>query len=507
MKKLLTSLFYLGIAGFLSFLPIQASNKVPEPKREFRGSWIQCVNGQFNGLSPEAMRARLTQHLDALQKVHCNAVMFQIRAEGDALYPSRLEPWSRYLTGQQGRAPEPYWDPLQWMVEQCHKRGMEIHAWINPYRAKTAGTKELAVTHPYMLHPERFMHYGELILFNPGIPANRHWICKVAADIVSRYDVDGLHMDDYFYPYPNAGEAIPDAETFQADSRGFKNISDWRRDNVDLLIKELHDTLRQIKPWVKFGVSPFGIYHNARSGDTSVAGSNTRGLQNYDDLYADVLKWVKQGWVDYNMPQLYWEIGHPTADYETLIRWWSSQAPERPLIIGQDVDRTVKFADVKDASVNQLPAKMTLARTLPHIDGNCFWYSAAIAENHGSYATALGQMYQTHPALQPLMPFIDDSTPRKVSGLKDIWTPDGLMLVWLEPKAKSEMDRAYRYVVYRFGPGEGKDINDASHILTITDQTFLKLPYEDGKTKYTYVVTVLNRLSAESKAKSRKVKL
>ena len=499
MKKL------ISIVSLLCYLSAWGLG-LPEPKREFRGSWIQCVNGQFQGLSPEAQRQKLTEHLDALARCHVNAVIFQVRAEGDALYNSELEPWSRYLTGQQGRSPSPYWDPLEWMVEECHKRGMELHAWINPYRAKTAGTKELSTLHPYVQHPERFMKYGELLLFNPGLKENRDWICKIAADIVSRYDVDGFHMDDYFYPYPQTGVPIPDEATFAADNRGFSNIADWRRDNVNLLMRDLYHTIHHIKPWVRFGVSPFGIYHNAKAG-SPIPGSETRGLQNYDDLYADVLTWVNKGWVDYCMPQLYWQIGHPTADYDTLIRWWSANTKNRPLIIGQDVDRTVKFTDPNDETINQLPAKMKLQRGLPNVQGNCLWYSAAIAENHGNYATALAQMYQTHPVLMPLMPYIDSKAPNKVRGLKDIWTPDGLVLVWLEPKAKTEMDKAYRYVVYRFSQGERVNIGDASHILCITNQNFIKLPYQDGSEKFKYVVTVLDRVQNESKPKVRDVKL
>ena len=485
---------------------VAGSRNVPEPKREFRGSWIQCVNGQFEGLSPEAMRQKLTQHLDALEKCHVNAVMFQVRAEADALYPSKLEPWSRFLTGRQGKAPEPYWDPLAWMIQQCHQRGMELHAWINPYRAKTAGTKELAPSHPYMQHPERFMKYGDLILFNPGLNENRKAICEVVRDIVSRYDVDGIHIDDYFYPYPQAGLEIPDRETFQAAPNGFSDIAAWRRNQVDLLMQQLYTTIHSVKPWVKFGVAPFGIYHNENAGMT-VPGSKTKGLQDYDDLYADVLNWVNHGWVDYCIPQLYWQIGHPTADYDTLIRWWAKNASSRPLMIGQDVDRTIKFTDPNDENINQLPAKMELQRTLPGVVGSCLWYSAAIAENHGNYATALSQIYQKHIALQPLMPFIDSKAPGKVKGLKAIWTPDGFVLVWLQPKAKTPMDEARQYVVYRFASGEKKNLEDASHIVTVTNQTFLKLPYSDGKQKYKYYVTVLDRLQNESKAKSESLKL
>lgn len=473
------------------------------PKREFRGSWIQCVNGQFQGLSPEQMRQRLTGQLDALQACGINAVLFQVRAEGDALYKSTLEPWSRFLTGKQGTAPEPSWDPLAWMVSEAHKRGMELHAWINPYRAKTAGTQELATTHQYIQHPERFFWYGDLLIFNPALQENRDWICKVAEEIVQNYDVDGLHIDDYFYPYPQAGLQIDDEASYRADPRGFDNIGDWRRDNVNRLIEQLHTTLRRVKPWVKFSVSPFGIYHNANGSD--VPGSRTGGLQNYDDLYADVLLWIEKGWIDLNIPQIYWQMGHPTADYEELVCWWSENASGRPLIIGQDVERTVQYADVHNPQSNQMPSKLNLQRAKAPA-GNCFWYSAALANDVGSYASALRTYYHRSPALQPLLSFIDDSTPRAPKGVKDIYTEDGHILVWLEPKSRSWQDEPYRYVVYRFRKGKKQDLDDPSSILAITSQTYLSLNGYDDSNTYTYVVTTLNRLSAESKGKKRKVK-
>jgi uncharacterized lipoprotein YddW (UPF0748 family) len=483
---------------------VAAARDLPEPKRDFRGCWIQCVNGQFSGLSRESMQQRLTQQLDALQKCHVNVVFFQVRAEADALYASNLEPWSRFLTGKQGVSPG--WDPLAWMIDQCHQRGMQLHAWINPYRAKTAATKELASSHPYNRNPERFLRYGDLLIFNPALEENRRYICQVVTDILQRYDVDGLHMDDYFYPYPQAGVDIPDGEFFERDNRGFRDIRDWRRDNVDRLIRELHETIRSTKPWAIFSVAPFGIYHNSRNGGI-VPGSATGGLQNYDDLYADVLQWVNKGWIDVCIPQIYWQIGHPTADYDTLVRWWAQFAGNRPLVIGQDIDRTVKYADVNDSSINQLPAKMRLQRLTPNVVGNALWYSAAVAENHGSYATALSQYYQTHPALLPPMPFIDSKAPKKVKGVKSLWTPDGPVLVWLNRPTTDPMQQQRLYVVYRFAPGEKKDLNDASHIVTVTTETFLKLPYTDGSTKYRYYVTALDRLQNESKAKSATVKL
>lgn len=474
-----------------------------QPKREFRGAWIQCVNGQFQGLSPARMQAELTRQLDALQRVRANVVIFQVRAEFDALYPSAMEPWSRFLTGTQGQ--DPGWDPLQWMIEQAHARGMELHAWINPYRAKTKGTRALVANHAYHVRPQDFFQYGDLIVADPGIAANRDYICQVVRDIVSRYDVDGLHIDDYFYPYPEAGLAIPDEGTFAMHGQGFATREDWRRDNVNKFIEQLHHTIRATKPWVKFGVSPFGIYHNAQSGP-QVPGSRTGGLQNYDDLYADILHWVKQGWIDYNVPQIYWEIGHRTADYAVLAKWWDSFAGERPLVIGQDIERTLKAPSPTHANNSQMNDKMQLQRQLPNVVGSCLWYSAALA-NNPVYEQALSNYYQTRPALQPHMPFIDAKAPRKVKKLKSIWTSDGQVLMWTPPKYKHELQRPTAYAIYAFPKGQRINTANASHLMAITADNYYVLPYEDGKQGYTYVVTSLDRLHNESKAKKRKVKL
>ena len=473
------------------------------PKREFRGAWIQAVNGQWQGIGRDAMQAELTRELNALQADGINAILFQCRVEGDALYASQYEPWSRYLTGQQGTPPSPYWDPLQWMVEQCHARGMELHAWINPYRAKTKGTRALASNHYAIQHPERCFRYEDLMIFDPGLPENRQFICAVAQDIVSRYDVDGFHIDDYFYPYPVAGVAIPDDASYAAYGQG-RDRGDWRRENVNIFIRELHDAIRAVKPWVKFGVSPFGIYRNQRSW---AEGSATNGLQNYDDLYADVLLWVNEGWVDYNIPQIYWEIGNKAADYDTLIRWWSQHAHARPLYVGQDVERTIKFADLQNPTQNQMPAKYALQRGLPGIQGSCQWYARAVADDKGQYGTTLRTYYHYTPALQPEMPWIDNKAPGKVRGLKPVWTEDGYVLFWREPRAKKELDMARQYVVYRFDNSERVNLDDPSHIVAITPNTFLLLPYEDGKRKWKYVVTALDRLHNESKGKSKTVKL
>ncbi len=474
------------------------------PKREFRGAWIQCVNGQFQGMPTEKMQQLLISQLNSLQGAGINAIIFQVRAEADALYKSSYEPWSRFLTGVQGKAPSPYWDPMQFMIDECHKRGMEFHAWINPYRAKTKGTSALSPIHPYMKHPELFVTYAGQLYFDPALPENRKYICKIVRDIVSRYDVDAIHMDDYFYPYPNPGEDFPDNISFAQYGRGYSNKADWRRDNVNVLIKEIHETVRACKPWVKFGVSPFGIYRNKKSDPN---GSDTRGLQNYDDLYADVLMWINNGWVDYNIPQIYWEIGHTAADYDNLIHWWAKHASGRPLFIGQDVMRTVNKADARNPLQNQMPAKMKLQRSLPTVQGSCQWYAAAVVDNAGNYRTLLEKEYHRYPALIPESPFMDDKAPGKVKKVKMVWTYEGPVLFWTAPKAKDEMDRAVQYVVYRFDKKEKVNLNDASHIVAITRDNFYLLPYRDGKIKYQYVVTALDRLHNESKGAKKKVKL
>ena len=483
--------------AFTALLLFVVSTVCANTVREFRGAWIQCVNGQFMGMSTADMQKTLTYQLDELQKDGANAIIFQVRPECDALYKSSIEPWSRFLTGEQGKAPSPYWDPLQWMIEQCHKRGMELHAWINPYRAKTKTTHVLSPKHIAYKRRDLVFEYDGQYILNPAYDENRQYICHVVGDILRRYDVDGLHIDDYFYPYPAAGCTIPDEQLYRKNPGGHSNIGDWRRYNVNLFMKEMHDTIRAVKPWVKFGVSPFGIYRNKKSDPN---GSDTRGLQNYDDLYADVLLWINNGWVDYCVPQIYWQIGHPTADYKTLIQWWDRNASARPLYIGEDVERTVKYKDDDNPNQHQMPAKYKLHDFANNVQGTVLWYAKAAVDNIGNYGKMLRNVYWRTPALQPLMPFISKKQPGKPRKVKMVWTSDGPMLFWTAPKTKSKSkdwaSNAHQYAVYCDGT-----------LVAVTSDTFFKLPYVDGKTKHTYVVTSLNRIHNESKAVKKKIKL
>ena len=475
------------------------------PKREFRGAWIQTAfQGEYRDMSVDEMKRSFIEKLDFLQDCGINAIIFQVRPEADAFYKSDIEPWSRFFTGKQGLAPEGDFDLMAFLITECHKRNMEFHAWLNPYRASIGGRTDLAEGHIYHRRPELFVTYNNQILFDPGIPDNRQFICRVVRDIVSRYDVDAIHMDDYFYPYPAAGMSFPDDNSFQRYGipKGYsaETKNDWRRDNVNTLISELKRTILLTKPWVRFGISPFGIYRNARSTPDG-SGSNTNGLQNYDDLYADIQKWTKEGWIDYNIPQIYWEMGHTAADYTTLIKWWSANAyGDAHLYIGQDVARTMK--------AEQLTDKMYYARTLPNIKGNCFWPANEILWNNGGVAGSLQNKYHRHTALIPAYTHMHQRAPKEVKGLKARWTPNGYFLSWDAVQSKTNPELAKYFVVYRFKAGERKDISDPTKIVATTRERHYKLPYEKGNVKYTYVVTAVDHFHNESKKGSgKKVKL
>lgn len=482
---------------------------ITHPKREFRGAWLSTAwQERYKKMSVRQLEAYFVNTLDQLQADGINAVIFQARPYADAFYKSDLEPWSAFLTGIQGVAPENNFDPLAFLVKECHKRNMELHAWLNPYRVSAGTSDVFAKSHIYHKYPERFVKYGGKIYFDPGIPANRKFICDVVKDIVMRYDVDAIHMDDYFYPYPIAGESFPDDKSFNAyaTGQGFKTNqrAAWRRNNVNMLIREVKHTLQTSKPWVRFGISPFGIYRNKKSTPDG-SGSNTNGLQNYDDLYADVKLWVEKGWIDYNMPQIYWEIGHAAADYTTLIKWWERNNFEQPLYIGQDVKRTM---DAKTPSGdNQLSEKMILSRSYTTIHGNCFWPAYELLDNYKGVSTQLRNNYHKYPALIPAYTHMHKKSPKQVKDLKEEYTQTSHILKWKSNSEKYDPETAQYYVVYRFGKGEKENLDNPQYIVAITRENSIVLPYEGGRTQYKYVVTAVDAFHNESKGKSKKIKL
>lgn len=366
----------------------------------FRGAWIATV-ANIDWPSAEAVgndslqRAEMVWLLDSLESIGINAVIFQVRPTADALYKSEYEPTSHWLMGTQGDSLT--WDPLEWTIEQAHQRGMEVHVWLNPYRVNLAktDTSEICAEHIWRKHPEWFWEYNKQWYFDPGLEITREWICTIVADIVDRYDIQAIHMDDYFYPYPVGKLPLPDEATFVMHSRGFDDIREWRRDNVNLAIQEISEAIRECKDSVEFGISPFGVWRNASVDPT---GSATQaGITNYDDLYADIRLWIQKGWIDYVLPQLYWEIGKPAADYEILAHWWANEVrgTDCKLYIGM---APYKLEGAKKGSAwatgNEISRQMRLNRTIPEITGECFYSTRPLLRNPRGVCDSIKEFYK-----------------------------------------------------------------------------------------------------------------
>ena len=371
----------------------------------FRGAWIATV-ANIDWPSVDAVgytdkqQAEMIGILDSLQAIGINAIVFQIRPTSDALYQSSFEPVSHWLTGTQGSwGNQLPWDPLAWTIRQAHARKMEVHVWLNPYRVNLnkTDTSILAPNHIMRMHPEWFWCYAKQWYFDPGLDITRQWICKIVRDIITRYDVQAIHMDDYFYPYPVGRQPLPDEATFRRYPRGFTNLSDWRRNNVNLAIQDIRRTIRNYNPKVQFGISPFGVWRNASADPTGSA--TTAGITNYDDLYADIRLWIQNGWIDYVLPQLYWEIGKPAADYEVLAHWWANEVrgTQCKLYIGLAPYRLEGAKrDTPWGQGNEIGRQMRLNRTIPEITGECFYSTAPLLRNPRNVCDTIQQFYKQH---------------------------------------------------------------------------------------------------------------
>ncbi|MEW2138252.1 family 10 glycosylhydrolase [Streptomyces sp. NPDC005409] len=364
---------------------------------EFRGMWIaSVVNVDWpseSGLSAARQRAELLALLDTAVERKLNAVILQVRPAADALWPSKLEPWSQWLTGEQGV--DPGWDPLGTAVAQAHARGLELHAWFNPYRvANHTDLDRLVSTHPARRNPGWTVEYGGKLYYNPGLPEVRRFVQDAMLDAVSRYPVDAVHWDDYFYPYPVDGEYFDDDEAYEEYGGSFDSRADWRRHNTDTLVREMSERLRTVRPAARFGISPFGIWRNA---DRDPLGSRTQSLATYDDLYADTRKWVKEGWIDYIVPQAYWHIGHPTADYAALVPWWARTVAgtDVELYVGEALyrcDPDSPTAAWRDPA--ELSKHLRLARGYPEVRGHAYFSATQVAADpNGAMARVVADHY------------------------------------------------------------------------------------------------------------------
>jgi uncharacterized lipoprotein YddW (UPF0748 family) len=512
-------------------------------KREFRGIWVASVANidwpSRADLTTEKQREEFRSVLNHHEKNGINAVIVQVRPSADAFYRSAFEPWSEWLTGKNGKSPDPEYDPLTFMVEEAHERSMEFHAWLNPYRAIFDANKfyqdsahihldslkaviselvasdsmnvtgrlsdkefsnlsqllELDTTLLIYKHPDWFLQYGNKIYFDPGIPEVQNHIADIVQDIVAHYDIDAIHMDDYFYPYRIAGLEFPDSTSFRKYGAGYSESTKdfWRRENVNVIVRMLNETIKMEKPYVKFGISPFGVWRNA---SIDPSGSDTKaGQTNYDDLFADVLKWQKEKWIDYVIPQIYWHRGFNLADFNVLARWWNDNSYGVQVYIGQGLYR-VNGESKTEAwrDPDEIPAQIDIIRSLPNIQGSCFFSSKSLINNPLGVSDVLREEYYAHPALVPEMKRLG-TTALKAPEISEVkHTKSGILMEW-----KGNRGDDY-YLVYRFKGRKIGDLNDPSNIVSVQRRSTLF--YNDVNLKrfrkYTYAVSSLDRLYNES---------
>jgi len=474
-------------------------------KREMRAVWIATVANidwpSQRNLSSKAQRDEMRQMLDQLAKNNINAIVLQIRPTADAFYPSALEPWSNWLTGKQGVRPNPYYDPLQFIIDEAHKRCMEVHVWLNPYRVTNSDrTDLLSKDNLYFKNKDIYVKYGGKTYFDPGLDETRAFLNRVVEDVVERYDIDAIHFDDYFYPYRVANEEFPDEATFRKNPRGYapNQKNDWRRNNVNMVISELQQTIKSLKPWVEFGVSPFGVWRND---NVDPKGSATRaGVQNYDDLYADILKWLKEGNIDYVAPQLYWEIGKKVADYEVLAKWWSENSFGKNLYTGL-YNSQLGSSDANQAwrKGNELVRQLNMNRKFPQIDGAVFFSAKMFVKNKQGLNDSLQNNFYKYMAICPINRNIQGEASAQPQNIRILKDGKDSFLIWDEVNEEGGCQIAY-YIVYAFKGKKVGDLNDPANILVRTTENCVDLRELNQKFrgKFTFVVTAINRFKHES---------
>ena len=472
------------------------------PKRQLRGEWIATVNNvdwpSKPGLAPDEQRAELVSWLDEAKRRGLNAVVLQVRPTADTFWPSRIEPWSRFLTGVAGQ--DPGYDPLAFAVRAAHKRDLELHAWFNPFRvAMNTNRAQLPPDSPASQHPDWVVAYGGRLYYDPGLPQVRDLVRRVVMEVVRRYDVDAVHFDDYFYPYPTA-RPFPDNASFAAYGDGFTDRAAWRRHNVDLLISTLNRRIHRAKPWVKFGVSPFAVWRNA---STDPAGSPTAaGIETYDDQYADTRLWVRRQWLDYIAPQVYWNIGYPPADYAKVLPWWTRQ------VRGTDVQLYVGQAAYKVGTSTQDPAwsdpremskHLAFNSRRPSVRGDLYFSAKDVRADRLGFMDRVQRRYYAHPALVPQTAGVPGRAPSRVTGLRAVRVAGGVRLTWL--------GHGSSYAVYRFPKPQISrcDLADADHLVAtvhaVAGTSSKQFLDAQAPTRWrpTYVVTALDRAYRESR--------
>ena len=498
-------IIYAFLSGCSKKVTQQVISKPIGPKREFRAVWVATVDNidwpSRKGLSSEVQQQDFRTLLDKQKSYGMNAVLVQVRAAADAFYARSKEPWSEWLTGEQGKAPDPYYDPMTFMIQESHQRGLEFHAWLNMNRGAHKVSKSIADNHITKTKPEWFLSYGGYKLFNLGIPEVRTYITDIVVNIVQNYDVDGIHFDDYFYPYTESNEKLRDEATFKRYNDGFKNIEDWRRHNVNLVVKNVSEAIKREKPKVKFGISPSAVWRNA---STDPIGSATQGGQpSYDNLYADTRKWVKEGWLDYITPQIYFSFEFEKVPYKVMTDWWIKNSFGRHLYIGHGAYRVKAGSkEIGWEKGSQISNQIRYNRTKPQIAGSIFFSAKSLNNNELSVSDSLRKLYY-YPALMPTMPWKDKIPPNAPQNVKIQKVADlGVSITWELPATlPKDGDEVQAFVVYRFDENEQINLENPAKILQIVrNEGILSCPDKtlNREKLYIYVVTALDRLQNES---------
>lgn len=459
--------------------------------RQVRGMWIATVANIDWPRDPDkpvaTQQAEFRRLLDTAKAMNLNAVFVQIRPNSDAFYPSPYEPWSQWITGAPGK--NPGYDVLGFMLKEAHARNLEFHAWFNPYRvSRQSDLKKLAPGSPARKHPDWVRKYGDGLWYDPGLPQVRDLVSKSVIDVVRRYDIDAVHFDDYFYPYPESGD-YPDKDTYARYGKGMEK-DDWRRQNVNTLVRDLSQQIRQAKPWVRFGISPFGVWRNSTS---DPAGSRTKALQSYSDQYADTRTWIKQGWLDYVTPQLYWPVGDSRADYTTLVDWWSKQVAgtRTQLTIGQAAYRVGEDSTWKNPA--ELSRHLSLNTRFPQVRGDVFFSAADVLGDKRGFARRLRADHYGRPAIPPAVQGRGGAAPPPIRSLRVTSDAKGARVEWQPSKG------ATAYAVYRVD-GKGPScapVDPAKLLASVRGGGIVDPSAKQGAT-YTYYVTALDRLHFES---------
>ena len=463
------------------------------PKREMRAAWISTVENidwpSKPGLSDKEMKNEMIAILDNLRSYNLNTVIFQIRPTADAYYKSTKEPASHWITGTQGVAPG--FDPLQMMIDEAGKRGMNVHVWLNPYRVQKDTVRDvLSKNHLYFKRPDLFLTYGKTRYFNPGLQETRNFVASVVGEIVRKYDIQAVHMDDYFYPYKIEGQEFPDEKAFAKEPRQFKDKEDWRRDNVDLIIKQIRDTIIANKPEVEFGISPFGVWRIIAKDSQ---GSNTRaGATNYDDLYANILKWQKENWIDYVTPQIYWHIGFDRANFEVLAKWWAEHKYGANVYVGHGdykISNTAKEPEWR--SSDQIVKQIEMIRKMPLIDGSMHFTASTFLKKGDTLRKPLVEKEYKYIALTPEANRITRLKPEPPTNAVIAKKGNNAILTW-----KAAFNDK-KYVIYRFPKGKITDFSNPENIYYVTTALKLEVPNANLE-NYVYALTALSQTQTES---------